>query len=192
VVECRGEGDATLVDERLIRKARRLLADVTPLPFDCGTLCNKKCCTDFAPDEGVYLIPGELPFFDGTEGYTRFQFHRTDEYEFAPGWEERFDAVPFLQCTGPCDRAKRPFECRTYPLWPYLHEDGRLEMRYSFLTKGICPIPERYAIEELQPEFVQKAREAWSLLIQDPAMREHVEWLSRQYDALELPPVDEP
>jgi len=179
-----------MVDLRLIAAARELLADVTPLPFDCGTLCGHRCCTDFAPNEGVYLIPGELPLFDGTETFTSWQFHRTDEYEFAPSWQRRFDAVPFLQCTRLCDRTKRPFECRTYPLLPYLRPDGTLEMRYSFLAKGLCPLPERYRVDELNPAFVAAARRAWELLMQDEAMREHVQWLTAQFDALELPPLE--
>jgi len=180
-----------MVDPGLIEEARRLLADVTPLSFDCGSLCGQRCCTDFAPNEGVYLIPGELPLFDGTEEFTSWQFHRTDEYEFAPSWERRFDSVPFLQCTRLCDRSKRPFECRTYPLLPYLRADGTLEMRYSFLAQGICPLPERYRLDELDPAFVDAARRAWEVLMQDEAMREHVEWLTAQFDSLELPLLDE-
>jgi len=179
------------VDLRLIAEARRLLADVTPLPFDCGTLCGHRCCTDFGPDEGVYLIPGELPLFDGTEDFTRWQFHATREYEFAPSWERRFDAVPFLQCTRLCDRTKRPFECRTYPLLPYLRPDGELEMRYSFLAQGLCPLPERYRVDELDPAFVEAARQAWTVLMQDEAMREHVRWLTEQFDALALPGLED-
>lgn len=186
----RNDGGEQLVDLRLIEEARRLLADVTPLPFDCGTLCGHKCCTDFAPNEGIYLIPGELPLFDGSEDFTSWQFHRTDEYEFAPSWERRFDAVPFLQCKKLCDREKRPFECRTYPLLPYLHPDGRLEMRYSFLAEGLCPLVNQYTIDQLDPAFVAAAKQAWELLLQDAAMREHVQWLSEQYDALSLPLVD--
>lgn len=179
-----------MVDPKLIAAARALLADITPLAFDCGTLCGHKCCTDFGPNEGIYLLPGELPMFDGTEDFTSWQFHRTDEYEFAPTWEERYDALPFLQCTKLCDREKRPFECRTYPLMPYLHPDGRLEMRFSFLADGICPLPERYELSELQPAFVRACTDAWAILIQDAAMREHVQWLSQQFDALALPLTD--
>jgi len=182
-----------VADMNLIDQARRLLADVTPLPFDCGTLCGHKCCTDFAPNEGVYLLPGELPLFDGTEDFPAWQFHRTDEYEFAPSWEERYDAIPFMQCKKLCasDRQKRPFECRTYPLMPYLRPDGSLEMRYSFLAGGICPLVERYALTDLQPRFVEASRQAWSLLLQDPELLDHVRWLTAQFDALDLPPLDD-
>lgn len=178
-----------MADLKLIEEARRLIENVTPLAFDCGTLCGHKCCTDFAHDEGVYLIPGELPLFDGTEDFPSWQFHRTDEYEFAPTWTEKYDHVVFMQCKTVCSksREKRPFECRTYPLLPYLGPEGRLEMRYSFLADGICPLLERYRLEELQPEFVQACHQAWSLLMQDPEMLDHVKWLSQQYDALELP-----
>lgn len=178
-----------MANQKLIEEARRLLADATPLSFDCGTLCGHKCCTDFAPTEGVYLIPGELPLFDGTEDFPTWQFHRTDEYEFAPSWTAKHDHVVFMQCKKVCaeSREKRPFECRTYPLLPYLNAGGQLEMRYSFLAEGICPLPERYTIEELQPEFVAAAHAAWSVLMQDEEMLDHIRWVSEQYDALALP-----
>lgn len=180
-----------MADPKLIEEARRILGNVTPLAFDCGTLCGNRCCTDFAPDEGVYLIPGELPLFDGTEDFPAWQFHKTAEYEFAPTWEARHDHVVFMQCKRLCagSRERRPFECRTYPLMPYRHADGRLEMRYNFLTPGICPLPERYKLEELEPAFVQAAHEAWAVLMQDPEMLDHVTWLTQQFDALELPPA---
>lgn len=180
-----------MADLKLIEEARHILADVTPLAFDCGTLCGHKCCTDFAPNEGVYLLPGELPLFDGTEDFTSWQFHHTNEYEFAPSWEAKHDAIPFLQCTKLCDREKRPFECRTYPLLPYLRPDGALEMRYSFLAQGLCPLLERYRVDQLQPAFVTAARQAWTVLLADPEMADHVRWLSAQFDALDLPLAEE-
>lgn len=176
-----------MADTKLIEQARAILADVTPLDFDCGTLCGHKCCTDFEPDVGVYLIPGELPLFDGSEDWIQWKFHRTDEYDFAPSWSKHRQ-VPFMQCTKLCNREKRPFECRTYPLAPYLQEDGTLTMRYSPFALGVCPLTERYALNQLQPRFVQAALEAWTVLIQDREMLDHVRWLSEQIRTLdELP-----
>lgn len=175
-----------MADKRLLEQARTILADVTPLDFDCGTLCGHLCCTDFEPDVGVYLLPGELDFFDGDEPWATFKFHRTKEYEFAPSWQHH-KKIPFLRCTSLCDREKRPFECRTYPLVPYLHEDGRLEMRYSPFARGVCPLTEQYRLDQLNPAFVEAARQAWNLLLADPEMLDHVRWLTRQLQAAELP-----
>lgn len=181
-----------MADIKLIAEARRILADVTPLEFDCGTLCGNLCCKDHAPDVGVYLIPGELPLFDGTEEWATFDFHSTMGYDFAPSWKHHRQ-IPFLKCTGLCagEREKRPFECRTYPLLPYRRADGDLEMRFSPWAGGVCPLTERYRVEELRPEFVEAARQAWTLLQQDPEMLDHVQWLTRQLkDWAELPHVE--
>lgn len=184
----------------LIERARRILADVTPLDFDCGTLCGHRCCAEESAEEGlefgVYLIPGELPLFDGTEDWIQWQFHSTAAHEFAPSWAKH-GQIPFMICHKLCRREKRPFECRTYPLVPYLHEDGNLEMRYApwAEAEGFCPLTQRYKVAELRPDFVEAAREAWKLLLQDPDMLDHVRWLTAQLkDWAELPhtaPVDD-
>lgn len=183
-----------MADLERIKAARDLLARETPLAFDCGTLCGHKCCTDFAPDQnlGVYLIPGELPLFDGTEAWAAWEFHATALYEFAPSWA-RHGQIPFLKCTGLCaaERDKRPFECRTYPLVPYRTAEGALEIRYAPWAEGVCPLVERYRLEELRPSFVAAVRQAWELLMEDPEMLDHVCWLSSQLkDWAELPHTD--
>lgn len=176
-----------MADLKLLAQARDILADVTPLPFDCGTLCGHRCCNDFEPDVGVYLIPGELALFDGTEDWTKWQFHSTGDYDFAPTWQHHRQ-IPFLACSKLCQREKRPFECRTYPLVPYLHEDGTLEMRYSPWAEGICPLTEQYRVGQLEPAFVAAAQRAWTMLMQDPEMQDHVQWLTAQLKAwVELP-----
>lgn len=180
-----------MAELRLIEEARRILADVTPLESDCGVLCGHKCCT-YEPsnpdaEAGVYLIPGELPLFDGTEDWLRWQFHRTTDYDFAPSWDAH-GQIPFMVCHKLCRREKRPFECRTYPLQPFLHDDGELEMRYAPWAEGFCPLPGRYRIGELRPDFVAAAHRAWSVLLQDPEILDHVKWLTGQLRAwAELP-----
>lgn len=181
-----------LADLKLLEEARRILADVTPLDFDCGTLCGHKCCTAESTDPdlelGVYLIPGELPLFDGSEDWIKWQFHSVKDYDFAPSWEKQ-GQIPFMVCHKLCQREKRPFECRTYPLAPYLHPDGRLEMRYAHWAVGFCPLTETYKLEELNPAFVAAAHRAWSVLLQDPEMRDHVLWLTGQFNALDALPL---
>lgn len=177
-----------MADKRLLAEARAILANETPLDFDCGTLCGHKCCKDFAPNVGVYLIPGELDFFDGTEDWAKWRFHKTKDFDFAPSWSHH-KKIAFLQCAGLCDRdrEKRPFECRTYPLLPFLHDDGTVEMRYSPWAQGVCPLTERYGVDQLRPEFVAAAKEAWLVLMEDPEMLGHVRWVTEQLKAAELP-----
>jgi hypothetical protein len=43
-----------------LKKARELLADVTPLKTDCGKVCGAKCCRSLEDEEtGMLLFPGE-------------------------------------------------------------------------------------------------------------------------------------
>jgi hypothetical protein len=179
-----------LADDRLIQAARAVLADLTPLDFDCGVLCGQKCCKDYAPDVGVYLLPGELPLFDGTEDWLTWQFHRTDDYDFAPSWSKH-PHIPFMRCHRLCDREKRPLQCRAYPLAPYLNEDGTVDVRYDPFAEGVCPLVERYRVDQLRPEFVAGVRQAWAILMQDPELLDHVRWLTEQLKAwAELPHID--
>ena len=97
----------------ILRRARALLEDVTPLRTDCGLLCAHACCL---PDEdgqgGVYLFPGEKPLTG-------------DWGEIVP--EEILPGVPadMLICRGACDRRLRPLACRIFPCWA-LRSMGRL------------------------------------------------------------------
>ena len=43
-----------------LKKARELLADVTPLKTDCGKVCGARCCRPLETEEtGMLLFPGE-------------------------------------------------------------------------------------------------------------------------------------
>lgn len=184
-VEANGLADISVIDA-----ARRLLADETPLESDCGALCGHRCCMDFDPEHetGVYLIPGELGLYDGSEDWLKWKFHATAVYEFAPSWEHH-SQIPFMICQKLCQREKRPLDCRTYPLVPFLCEDGSLEMRYAPWAKGVCPLADGYELEQLRPAFRLAARQAWELLIQDPEMLDHVRWQTEQIKEWEKNPV---
>lgn len=171
-----------MADPRLLARARAIMAEVTPLAFDCGTLCGHLCCIDHAPDVGVYLLPGEIALFDGTEDWLTWQHHGTRDYEFAPSWETH-GVIPFMKCHALCRRDGRPFECRTYPLAPHLGPDGSLQMRYAPWAYGVCPLTLDYPLEALQPAFIRAAAAAWTLLMQDPDLLDHIRWVSAQIDA---------
>ena len=49
--------------EKVIESCYSQLRKVTPLDFDCGKICNGKCCKG---DEktGMILFPGEEEFID--------------------------------------------------------------------------------------------------------------------------------
>ncbi len=54
--------------------------------------------------------------------------------------------VFFIKCKTPpyCVRDKRPIQCRTFPLMPYLTEDGELQMLYNDNELPyLCPLIEK-------------------------------------------------
>ena len=76
--------------EDVIKSCYSLLRSVTPLDFDCGKLCDGKCCKG---DEktGMLLFPGEEKLIDHN-----INVIETDNGEKLAG------------CNGGCDRNRRP------------------------------------------------------------------------------------
>lgn len=138
----------------ILRRARALLEDVTPLRTDCGLLCAHACCL---PDEdgqgGVYLFPGEKPLTG-------------DWGEIVP--EEILPGVPadMLICRGACDRRLRPLACRIFPLTPIRKKDGSWAVRMDRRAFAMCPLAPHGA-GGLSPQFVAAAREAVELIASD-------------------------
>lgn len=104
----------------------RLLDMVSPVPYDCGTLCGCACCVpqsidDDSSDLGIYLLPGEEKLFTGSEDWITWNYDNVDDYEFPDSWSGK---IAFLSCNTPpvCDRKMRPLQCRTYPVTPHLLE----------------------------------------------------------------------
>lgn len=100
-----------------------LLNNVTPLPFDCGKLCNGKCCKG---DEklGMLLFPGEEAFLDENINIVK---------------DDSSCAVAV--CNGSCNRRKRPLSCRIYPLFPLIkNENGREYIEVIYDPRANCPL----------------------------------------------------
>lgn len=154
---------------RTYRAIYRLLDRVSPVDYDCGTLCGAACCmVESEPDMemGIYLLPGEDKIHrrEG-EGY-RWTEESTEEFEFPESWKGK---VFFLHCMNPphCQRSLRPIQCRTFPLLPHLTEEGELIMIYDDTEVPYeCPL-----IEEALPlndDFVKATTMVWRHLIRDP------------------------
>ncbi|MEW6523477.1 MAG: hypothetical protein AB1445_07885 [Bacillota bacterium] len=148
----------------------------TPLPFDCGTLCGKMCCSEWQPGVGMYLYPGEEAMFTQDEDWLVWEEHDTAEFEFCPEWSGK---VTFIMCQRPCPRHRRPVECRTFPLAPHLTAAGALEMVLDPDGLHLCPLIRGGELEVLDPAFVTNAHRAWEVLLQDPLIRADVLWRSR-------------
>lgn len=109
--------------ENVLKTCYSLFRNITPLAFDCGKICNGKCCKG---DEktGMLLFPGEETLVD-------------KEMEIITN--ENGDK--FAVCNGRCQRNKRPLACRIYPLFPVIKNDGGKEyVAVEFDSRADCPL----------------------------------------------------
>lgn len=106
--------------ENVLKSCYSVLRRTTPLDFDCGKICNGKCCKG---DEktGMLLFPGEEGFIDPNINVI-----------------ETVNGHKLAVCNGSCDRNKRPLACRIYPLFPLPSEDGK--MNVIFDLRADCPL----------------------------------------------------
>lgn len=169
----------------------RLLNRVSPVAYDCGTLCGAACCV--CNDEvenkkggidemGIYLYPGEHLLHTHSADWLEWSNQRAEEYDFPDSW---VGTVSFVRCKTPpiCPREMRPLQCRTFPLKPYLDEDGVLSLLYDFDELPYsCPIIEKSI--EIEDDFYKATYTVWSHLIRDELIYDLVEMDSRLYDEM--------
>ena len=137
-----------------ILEAYAAIGDTTPMLTDCGALCGAACCRpDGDGQGGVALLPGEEELLS----------------RIAWGHIERDAAMgaPMLVCDGPCQRERRPFLCRVFPLCPMTGRDGRWAVRMDARARAVCPLA-RSGMRGLDPEFARGAVRASRLLASDP------------------------
>lgn len=151
------------------------LLDEPPVPFDCGVLCNKICCKDWKDEVGIYLLPGEEQMFTFKEPWLKWEKHSTEDYEFCPDWQGEFY---FARCIGNCDRARRPIQCRTFPLIPHLHPNGRLSIIFNYTYQDLCPLIAKNDYKLLNPQFIKNVELAWKILLNDPMIYSDVAYES--------------
>ena len=131
-----------------VKKAREIMASVTPLRRDCGRYCGAACCeADEDGQGGMLLFPGEEMLYDPLpEGFTLLQDDAVKE-----------DAL-LLSCEGYCDREERPLSCMLFPLLP--SRDGPVMDRRGW---AVCPLMQS-GIGGLHQEFVEAVRQAGDIL----------------------------
>ncbi|MGI6731345.1 MAG: hypothetical protein ACOX5F_05510 [Anaerovoracaceae bacterium] len=172
----------TTIKRKTYKAIYRLLDKVSPLSSDCGQLCSAACCTcggdsldedgkDF--DMGIYLLPGEEKIFNRDEPWLKWSVENAEDYDFPDSWHGK---IYFVRCTTPphCPRNMRPLQCRFYPLFPYLSQDGKLSLILSPLNLPYeCPL----VVDKmtLEPSFIQATYTVWKRLIKDPYIRDLVE-----------------
>lgn len=154
--------------EKVIESCYSQLRKITPLDFDCGKICNGKCCKG---DEktGMIIFPGEEKFVD--ENLKIFK---------------NADGDTVAVCNGSCDRNKRPLSCRIYPLFPLLTEkEGKTTIEVIFDYRADCPIAKgEYNINR---KFKKAVKRVGKYLLLNEETKEYYKEVSQlQTDYIEL------
>lgn len=143
--------------------------DTTPIPVDCGKLCNKACCTDDGDDEtGMYLFPGEKHLFLNNKNF------KVVSSDFV--YKDK--NVDLVICKGPCKRDMRPLSCRIFPLVPYYRKKTGLKIIRDPRAFPICPLSSKEAYLHLDPVFIRKTESVFRLLTRFSEVRMYLEGLS--------------
>lgn len=109
--------------ENVIKSCYSVLGKQTPLDFDCGKLCDGRCCKG-DNKTGMILFPGEENLIDSNINVIK------DENGFS-----------VAVCDGTCDRNKRPLSCRIFPVFPVIkNDDGREYVEVEFDVRADCPL----------------------------------------------------
>jgi len=168
------------INKRIYRAIYRLLDRVSPVPYDCGTLCGAACCTCGEEDDadepqlGIYLLPGEDKLFTKKEDWLHWTAEDALDYDFPDSWS---GTVYFVTCLNAprCERKLRPLQCRFFPLAPHLDKAGQLRLILSDLDLPYrCPLI--HDSIPLTPSFVQAVYTVWSHLIRDSLIYDLVEY----------------
>ena len=149
--------------------ARELLKELTPLKTDCGALCAHACCA--GDDEtGMLLFPGEDAL------YKDCAFGKVIPADFTLGGQE----AKLFVCSGRCERENRPLACRLFPLFLAFLKNGGTKVRIDDRARAVCPLCD-YGMTGLDQEFVDAARKAYDLLLEDETCRAYLRDLYKAF-----------
>ena len=168
--------------KKSIEKIYKMLDEVSPVNFDCGTLCGEVCCIY---DEGdyinqnlaLYLLPGEELMYEDSDCFDLYVMSSKD-LDYPHTWQ---DDVFLVECKNPphCDRRIRPIQCRTFPLIPHLSKNSRLHLIFDENEFPYeCPlITDNIKLNE---DFIKVTYNVWKILIRDPVVYDLVAFDSRR------------
>lgn len=128
--------------EDVILTCYSLLRKETPLNFDCGKICDGKCCKG-DENTGMLLFPGEENFIDES---IKIKIN------------ENGDKIAV--CNGTCDRNKRPLSCRIYPAFPLIECDGKIKTIIDI--RADCPL--KCGEYKFKKSFLRKVKRVGKLL----------------------------
>ncbi|MBR0138190.1 MAG: hypothetical protein IJM15_07255 [Erysipelotrichaceae bacterium] len=171
------------------QKVYEIFSRTTPMKTDCGQLCNAACCQieQYGENMGLYLLPGEEAMHDQNDGWLSWELEDRDKNGLPKSWPEK---VWFVRCHGPlrCKRNLRPIQCRSFPCWPYLYENGELAiMIYDFELPYECPLVDDS--DNINPAFYEMLYEGWSELLKDEQIKAMIYEDSRLTDEAGIPPM---
>lgn len=140
------------MNKEILERAYAAIGDLTPMLTDCGAMCEAACCeADEDGQGGVYLFPGEQELLGDREW----------------GTVEQDDFAPMLVCEDWCDRERRPFACRIFPLTPVRNSEGKWTVRMDARARAMCPLV-RSGVRGLNPEFARGVVKALRIIAKDP------------------------
>lgn len=123
--------------------------------------CGYRCC-DFSGGNYIALYPGELN--DAVASGASL-----DHLEVRPSADGGCRAICHADDKATCDGGYKPLDCASYPLFPTIAPDGRVE---AGLKGRKCPL-----IAATIPRHVQWVKAAWTRLAEaSPAVRD---WIAR-------------
>lgn len=143
----------------------KLFDTSTPVPVDCGKLCNSACCK--GDESGMFLFPGEAEVFK----LLNPDWIRIETTDFTYEYNKKTYTTPIAMCTGHCDRYERPLACRIFPLTPYIGKDGKIDVIIDPRAKGICPMAKAFFIEDFDEEFIKNIKKSFTLLAKNSHIR---------------------
>ena len=153
-----------------IMRAYGLLDDITPLPYDCGALCGRRCCRPDCRVAGSHAVSGERIAVGG-------MWLLPGERLLCDSNDFSITTLPngdFLSCANRCDRKKRPFSCRIFPYFPALskREDGswRIRCRADPRGYGVCPLLNKRFPARVSLDFRRQVVRAARILVSDPVV----------------------
>lgn len=146
----------------------KLFDNITPLPVDCGQLCNGACCADDEDgDNGMLLFPGEEEVIK----LLKPDWATVEKSDMTYDYNGKKHSVKIALCSGECDRYSRPLACRIFPLTPHIDKDGNLEVITDPRGKAVCPLAKADYIDHMDERFVHNVQRAFSLLMHSPEFR---------------------
>ncbi len=154
----------------------KLFDDLTPVPADCGGLCDKACCK--GTDCGMYLFPGEKKVYELLSP----DWISIEDSDFKYTHSGKNYTVPIAMCDGECDRFQRPLACRIFPVTPILDENGKLELITDPRAKSICPMAKNFHASEYNNRFLKACEKSFKLLMKNAQfasfMKEYTKYLN--------------